>query len=116
MMIVAEEVLAQLDGVRHTAFAMALRRGLISHQMMRNAEHPIRHDKTCRAFGRPSDREPLLCNAQCATEVANSCKENVQTGKKLQLMLPVLEGLRKRKCALDCGANLVTVSFGEHRR
>jgi len=38
-MIVTKEVgvkLAQLDGVGHTALAMALRRGLISHQVMGN--------------------------------------------------------------------------------
>src|SRR5258705_12065885 len=93
-MIVAKEVgieLAQLGGVGHTAFAMALRRGLISHQMMRNAEHPIRHDKTCRAFGRSSDREPLLRNAQWATAAANTVTTTVQTGERLNVVLPLLD-------------------------
>src|SRR5258708_7896084 len=106
-MIVAKEVgieLARLDGVGHTAFAMALRRGLISHQVMRNTEHPVRHDKAGRVFSCPGDRDPLFCNGQCAAEVANSREENVQAGKKLQLMILVIEGLRKRKSALDCGA------------
>src|SRR5260370_24298400 len=118
-MIVAKAVgieLAQLDGVGHTVFAMPLRRGLISHQMLRNSEHPVRHDKAGHVFSRPSDHDSPFCNGQCAAEVANSREENVQTGKKLQLMVPVLEGFRKRYSTLDCGANLVTVSFGEHRR
>src|SRR3981189_2776133 len=118
-MIIAKEVgieLAQFDGGGHTAFAMALRRRLISHQMMRNTEHPVRHDRAGRVLGCPSYRGPLFCNGQCAAEVANSREENVQTCKKLQLMIPVLEGLRKRKSALDCGADPVTVSFGKHRR
>src|SRR5258705_9356993 len=89
-MIVAKEVgieLAQLDGAGHTVFAMPLRRGLVSHQMLRNSKHPVRHDKAGHVFSRPSDRDPLFCNSQCAAEVANSREENVQTGKKLQLMV-----------------------------
>src|SRR5258707_14009639 len=118
-MIIAKAVgieLAQLDGVGHTVFAMPLRRGLVTHQMLRNSKHPVRHNKAGHVFSRPSDRGPLFCNGQRAAEVANSREENVQTGKKLQLMVPVLEGVRKRYSALDCGANLVTVSSGEHRR
>src|ERR1700746_3142768 len=98
-MIVAKEFgigLAQLDGAGHTVFAMPLPRGLISHQMLRNSEHPVRDDKAVHVFSRPSDRARLFCNGQCAAEVANSREENVQTGKKLQLMVPVLEGVRKR--------------------
>ncbi len=116
-MIVAKEAgieLAQLDGPDHAVFEMALRCGLISHQMMRNTKHPVCHDKTGRVLGCPSDRNPLFCDGQCAAEVANSREEDVQTGEKLQLMIPVLEGLRKGKSPLDCCANLVTVSFGEH--
>jgi hypothetical protein len=95
---------------------MVLCLNLISHQMMGNAEHPIRHDKAGRAFSRPGDRAPPFCNGQRAAEIANSRKENVQTGKKLKLMIPIFERLRKRKSALDCSANLVTVSFAEHQR
>jgi hypothetical protein len=118
-MIVAKEVgieLAQFDGLGHTGLAMVLCLSLISHQMMRNAEHPVRHDKASRVCSCPSDHDSPLCNNQCAAEIANSREENVQTCKKLQLMIPVLEGFRKRYSALDCGANLVTVSFGKHRR
>ena len=64
--------------------------------MIRNAEHPFRHDEAGRVFGGPSDRDSPFRNAQGTPEVANSREENVQTGKKLQLMWSVLEGLRKR--------------------
>jgi hypothetical protein len=32
------------------------------------------------------------------------------------LAYTVLESFRKRKCTLDCGANLIGVTSGEHRR
>src|SRR5258708_5524372 len=118
-MIVAKEVgieLAEFDGFGHAALAMVLCLSLISHQMMRNAEHPVRHDKASRVFSCSSDHDSPFCNNQCASEIADSREEYVQTGKKLKLMIPVLEGLRERKSALNRGANLVTVSFGEHRR
>src|SRR5580700_2114802 len=99
-MIVAKEAgieLPQFDGLGHTGFAMVLCLNLISHQMMGNAEHPICHDKASHAFSRPSNRGPPFCNGQCAAEIANSRKENVQAGKKLKLMIPIFERLRKRK-------------------
>src|SRR5258707_13236188 len=96
-MIVAKEIgieLAQLDGLGHTGFAMVLCLSLISDQMLRNSEHPVRHDKASRVCSCPSERDPLLCNNQCAAEIANSREENVQTGKKLQLVA-VFEGFPK---------------------
>src|SRR6202043_2399385 len=43
-------------------------------------------------------------------------KKKVQTGEKAQLALTVLEGFRQRKSTFDCGANLIAVTPGEHRR
>src|SRR5580692_36674 len=107
-MIVTKEAdieLTQLDGLGHTGLAMVLCLNLISHQMMGNTEHPIRHNNAGHVFRRPGDRDPPFCNGQCSAEIANSRKENVQAGKKLKLMIPIFERLRKRKSALDCCAN-----------
>ena len=43
-------------------------------------------------------------------------KKKVQTGEKAQLALTVLEGFRQRKSTFDCGANLIGVPPGKHRR
>src|SRR4051812_35072173 len=98
-MIVTEEVgieRAKFDGAGNAGLAMELCRGLVSHQMVRNAEHPLRHNETGRFVGGPRDAAALFRNREGTAEVANSRKVDIQTGKKLKLVLPIVERLRKR--------------------
>jgi hypothetical protein len=67
-------------------------------------------------LGSLRDDAGLFRNRQGAADVAESREKNGQTGEKAQLACTVLASFRKRKPTLDCGANLIAVSLGEHRR
>src|SRR6202041_2316628 len=118
-LINAEEVDVEgtkLDCERYAALAMALCRGLVAQKVVSNAQPTLHPDGAGRVLGSLRDDAAVFRNRQGAADVAKPYEKEVQTGEKAQLACAVLASFRKRKSTLDCGANLIAVSAGEHRR
>src|SRR5580698_4428808 len=106
----------KLDRERHAALKMELCRGLVAQIVVRHAHPPLRPGGAGRVLGSLRDGAAPFRDRHGVTQVAESCKKNVQTDEKAKLARRILERFRQRKPAVVFGANLIAVTPGEHRR
>src|ERR1700747_1328638 len=106
----------ELDGECHAALTMELGQGLVAQIVVSNAHPTLRPDGAGRVLDNLRDDTGLFRDRQGAADVPKSREKTGQTDEKAQLAYTVLESFRKRKSTLDCGANLIGVTPGEHRR
>src|SRR5258708_7446163 len=95
---------------------MELGQGLVAQIVVSNAHPTLRPDRAGRVLDNLRDDTGLFRDRQGAADVTKSREKTGQTDEKAQLAYTVLESFRKRKSTLDCGANLIGVTPGEHRR
>jgi hypothetical protein len=95
---------------------MELGQGLVAQIVVSNTHPALRPDGAGRVLGNLRDDAGLFRDRQGAADVAKSREKTGQTDEKAQLAYTVLESFRERKSTLDCGANLIGVTPGEHRR
>jgi hypothetical protein len=107
---------SKLDRECHAALKMELCRGLVAQKVVSIAHPPLRPDGAGRVLGSLRDDAGLFRDRQGVADVANPREKDGQTEEKAQLASTVLVSFRKRKPTLDCGANLICLTPGVHRR